>query len=745
MAADTQDPVDYSLDPVVDEAIKRFRMCSEWESSARERILNDAKFAEGDSDNGFQWPHAIKRARDVESKPCLTMNVVHQHNLQIVNELKKNKSGMKFQATGNGATVASAKMFAAVGRHIEYMSNAAQAVYPIAAEWMVDCGIGYWRLVTDYVDDTSFDQEIFLKPINDPLSVYMDPDIKQRDGSDARFAFVFDLVPKKDLKDMYPDVDYTDSSSPLGANSGDGDFLMKDHVRVVEYFRKVFDKDELVSFIGTDGRRAQLRKSMMAKEMYEELSKEPLTKIRKLLVPKVEWYLIIGENVVDETTWVGKYIPIIRCVGRESKLEGILDIKGHTRTMKDAQRMFNYNSSAQVEFVALQGKTPWIAAVKSIEEYESYWGTANTVNHSVLPYNHIDDQGNVIPPPQRTEPPSASPAYQMGMDTAFNQMMMVSGQWQNQMGMMGNERTGAAIQKRQDQGDTATFHFADNYALAIRFTALQLVDLIPKIYDTRRVLLCYADDGEDFELEIDPASRQAYQQKVDWNGKVVRRIFNPNVGMYDVQGGVGNSYGTRREETVEALTLILTQAPQLTPIVGDILMAAMDFDKADEAAMRMKRMVPPQALGKGPSQQEQALQQQVAALQGALVKALDGHAKDKLKLAGKGEMRDIDVYKAETDRLKALITSMPPGEDGDGTLALVQQLVKDALATSLSPIMQENSQLVDVGNSGSGAVAPRANPLLPGQRVGADGRVYARNLGANPGYEAVATGPGPGQ
>ena len=278
--------------------------------------------------------------------------------------------------------------------------------------------------------------------------------------------------------------------------------------------------------------------------------------------------------------------------------------------------MYNYNASAQVEFVSLQSKTPWIVAAKAIEGHESLWNTANLVNHSVLTFNHVDDDNPEapIPLPQRQEPPNAAPAYEAGMTTAFNQMMMVSGQWQNQMGMMGNERTGEAISQRQEQGDTATFHFQDNFDSALIFTARQVIDLVQKVYDSKRVMLILAEDETEVELQIDPTAQQALQEVMSESGEIIARIFNPRIGGYDLAPSVGPSYGTRREETVQALTLLLTQAPALTGIVGDLLLGAMNFDKANEAALRLKRMVPPRALGQGPSQTEQQLQQQLQIL-----------------------------------------------------------------------------------------------------------------------------------
>jgi hypothetical protein len=528
------DPETLGVDPIVGEAMKRWKRASEIESTARERFIEDYKFSEADSDNAYQWPSAIKRNRDVDKRPCLTINLTRQHNLQIINEMKQNKSSIKIRAVGGQATVDSANLISALVRNIEYRSNA-QAAYENAGGFMVKGGIGWFRLVTQYCSNNTFDQEIRILPIWDPLSVAADPDTLQADKSDMKWAFVFDLVPKEQFWDMYPEYVGKVSLSPLGAEGGDADWVNDNYVRVAEYFRKVLTRDVLVSFIDPSTQlRKNLKKSEMPKSIFEALKSDPKTKLRGIDNEKIEWYLIVGEEIADKTEWPGKYIPLIRMIGEETKIENVLDWKGHTRSMKDSQRMYNYNASAQVEFVALQSKTPYIASAQAIENYESMWNTANVVNHSVMIYNAFDEDHPDKPlnPPTRQEPPVASPGFENGMTTAFNQMMMASGQWQNAMGMMGNERTGKAINERQRQSDTSVYHYQNNYEAALRTCGKYIIDLVcnGNVYDTKRLLRLTAEDGEEWPVELDPTSSQALVTLQDANGAVVRRVLNPKLG-----------------------------------------------------------------------------------------------------------------------------------------------------------------------------------------------------------------------
>ena len=716
---------------MVQEARRRFDRCNEWEGEWRQRFLRDIKFAYGDSENGFQWPNAIRNARENTARPCLTMNLIRAHNKMISNEMRKNKSEVKFLGMGNGATQDSAEVFQDLFRHTQQISDAQHLALPVARSWAVDGGVGYCRLVTRYEADDSFNQEAYLEPVDDPMQVFIDPDIHVGGNAlDAKFAFVFDDVPKDDFREAYPDlVAKVKGTQPLGLGATGADSRGESHIRVVEYFRKVPKRSELVSFLHQGQRfsfpRARFEKLIRAKEARDGILDRETTRLREVTSDEVEWYLIVGSEVVESTIWLGKYIPILRCLGEETVIEGRLDRKGHTRYMLDAQRMFNYFSSAQIEGLSLQTKAPWLAPAKAIEEHEAIWRMSNIDNPAVLPYNHVDPEGNPevpIPPPQRIDPPAASPGFQQAMENSRQQIMMVSGQYENQLGEPGNERTGAAINARRSQSATANFHFQDNYEGMLIALGKQLLDLYPRLYDTKRIKRIVASDGIEYDLMIDPSLRASYAAEANAQGQVIKRIVNPLVGKYEVAASVGPAHDTRREETVENMTLLLTQAPGLIPVLGDVLLKNMQFEGAQEASLRLRRMVPPVALGQGPTQQEQQLQQQLMTVQAAFVKEMDLHARDRIKLTNKEDLREIEVYDAETKRIGALSKLLPT--DPQGLQALIGQAVQDSLKTSISGIMDEIKVSAGGSEGGEAPSAPPEPPPIAGASKGTDGEWY---------------------
>jgi hypothetical protein len=397
---------------------------------------------------------------------------------------------------------------------------------------------------------------------------------------------------------------------------------------------------------------------------------------RELVTDKIEVFKIAGNCIVERSVWAGRYIPLVRVIGEETIIDGKLDRKGHTRAMKDAQRMYNYWTSSATEQVALQTKSPFIAPIEAVGPYMDYWSKANTENFSVLPYKAIGEDGNPIPAPARAAPPAMASAYIQGMQIAQNEMMMSSGQYQAQMGENENAKSGVAINARQRQGDRATYHYIDGLAVAIRFTGKILIDLIPKIYDTPRVLRIRGQDGATKEVNLEPDLPVA-AQKVgsDQNANAVAYAFNPSVGKYEVVSDVGPGFATKRQEAFNAFQQIVTADNGLMPIVGDLLFKNADFPGANELANRLRRGIPPQFLEDGPSPQQQQLMQQVQQLQSVIENLVKELGDKTAEIQNKENETEIRAYDAESKRITSLANAVPElGIDS------VKNIVKATLA-----------------------------------------------------------------
>jgi hypothetical protein len=407
-------------------------------------------------------------------------------------------------------------------------------------------------------------------------------------------------------------------------------------------------------------------------------------KTRRVDRQKVKWCKINGYEVLEEQEWAGKYIPVVKVVGNEFEVDGRIYMSGLVRNAKDAQRMYNYWVSQEAEMLALAPKAPFIGYGGQFEGYENQWKTANTQNWPYLEVNPdaSDGLGNPLPLPQRSTPPMAQTGLIQAKMGAADDIKGTTGQYDASLGMAGNEKSGRAILAREKQGDTGTYHYVDNLARAVRHVARQLVDMIPKIYDTQRIARIIGLDGETDMASIDPTQAEPVKKIVDETGAVIKKIYNPSIGKYDVCVTTGPSYMTKRQEAADSMAQVLQGNPQLWSVAGDLLVQNLDWPGADELAKRLKKMIDPKLLQDDNDMPPElmAAQQQMQAM-GAELDQLHQMLQNVSKSM---EMRDIEIkefdsqvkaYQAETQRISAVQASMSPEQIQDIVMGTVHGMI----------------------------------------------------------------------
>ena len=675
-AADDSKPA-IGNDEIVREAVERWHACKDHQGIEDERAREDIKFANADCRNAWAWPTKVYQARTGGDNelPCLTINQTRVYNDNIINSIAKADYGIKVRPVGGKASYKSAQMMQSLIRRIENVSKAS-SVFRKIGEQQVDGGIGYLLIETAYVSARSRDQEIYFKASRDPTGVYLDPWLREPDGSDANFGFICDRKPRKEFNRQYPQWKGKVGTAPL--DSAFAEWLTDKEIMLVKYYRKKQRADHLVWYRQENGDEVE----RLASEIRDESGAELLAKVlddikegrleggsRKVFDDDVEWFLIAGNIIVDKGDWPGKYIPICRCVGRELVIDGTLDRKGNTRAQIDPARMLNFNASSSVQYIYSQTKTQWLAPDRAVQGQEQ-WKTANVDNFAVLLYDDIDEEAEgefaKIPPPQRIDPPRPSPAYTQGMQDAERQLMMINGQFSAnpQEDRAPNDvASGKAINERKEAGELATYHFHEHMADMKRFAGVQLLDLIPKIYDSRRALHVIGEDGEKYWLRIEPNQDEVVQELQDEkdNEEAIKIAFNPTLGQYECVSDPGPDFATQRQDRWNAMTQILTANKELVAVVGDLLFMAGDFDGAEEIRERLLKEIKatkPYLFDANADPAIAAAQQQNQRLIKLNSDLTNKLAAMDLKLRGRDEKRDIEAFNADTRRLDMQIKAM---------------------------------------------------------------------------------------
>jgi hypothetical protein len=651
----------------------------------------------GSPDNNWQWPQDVLATRGsvqgqtVNARPCLTINKLPQHVRNVTNEQRQNRPSGKVIPADDRADPEVAEIFDGIVRHIEYMSDA-DVAYDTACDNQVTFGEGYIRLLTEYCDEDTFDQDIRIGRIRNAFSVYMDPMIQDPCGSDARYCFITQDITISEFERMFPDATPITTLRTQGVGDASmGYWLNEDVIRIAEYFYV----DEVKATLNLyPGGMTAFKGSFEARQM-EAMGMEPL-RTRESSKRVVKWMKTNGFEVLEERDWVGKYIPVVRVVGNEFEVDGEIHISGLVRNAKDAQRMYNYWVSQEAEMLALAPKAPFIGYGGQFEGYEHQWKTANTQNWPYLEVNPdaTDGAGNSFPLPQRAQPPMAQQGLIAAKMGASDDIKATTGQYDPSLGATSNERSGRAILARQAQSDTGTYHYVDNLARAIRHVTRQIIDMIPKIYDTQRIARIIGMDGQTSMAKINPMQPEPVRELKDQNGITIEKIYNPGVGKYDVVVTTGPSYLTKRQEAMDAMSQILQGSPQLWAVAGDLFVKNMDWPGAEELAERLRKTIDPKLLQdqddpalQAANQQIQVLTQEMQAMQQMLQNVQQSMEAQKMRVdVFKAEAdAEIKAYEAETRRLQAVQTGMTPEQVQE----IIMQTMRDiATVGDMSIAMQ---------------------------------------------------------
>lgn len=673
-------------DDLLSTARSRLNLAISAYSESREDELDDLRFYAGSPDNHWQWPADVLATRGavqgqtINARPCLTINKLPQHVKQVTNDQRQNRPAGKVIPVDDQADPEVAEIYDGIVRHIEYISDA-DVAYDTACENQVVYGEGYIRILTEYCDDDTFDQDIKIGRVRNSFSVYMDPMVQDPCGADARWCFITEDISKDDYERMFPNASPVTTLQQMGVGDQSiNQWLNENTIRIAEYFYVEYEPATLNLYYGG----ATAFEGSPEDKQIKATGMKPV-KTRRVDRRKVKWCKINGYEILEERDWAGKYIPVVRVVGNEFEVDGRVYLSGLVRNAKDPQRMYNYWVSQEAEMLALAPKAPFIGYGGQFEGYETQWKTANTQNWPYLEVNPdaTDGLGNPLPLPQRAMPPMAQTGLIQAKVGASDDIKATTAQYDASLGMAGNEKSGKAILARERQSDTGTYHYVDNLARAVRHVARQLVDLIPKIYDTQRIARIIGIDGEADMAMIDPTQPEPVKNIIDQEtGAVIKKIYNPGVGKYDVCVTTGPSYMTKRQEAAESMAQILQGNPQLWTIAGDLLVQNLDWPGSDELAKRLKKTIDPKLL-----QDENDMPPELMAAQQqmqAMGQELDHMHKMLQNVSQSMEARDLEIkefdakvraYQAETQRISTVQASMSPEQIQDIVMGTVAGMI----------------------------------------------------------------------
>lgn len=688
----------------IEQTKAEWQSCQDFWNTQYQDSEEDWKFLHGVN----QWDQKDLNKRKKQGRPALTLNQLLPYAQQIVNDIRQSNLAIRVSPVDDDADPDTAEIFQGIIRNIERQSDAGTA-YSTAALNAVGSGIGWLKVKVDYADTDTFDQEAFIERVVDFTAVYLDPSSEELDGSDAEYGFIRYDYKKDRFEEIYPDAD------PISFDESSSD----DEVCVVEYYRKHYKNDTIYKIQLIDGSEKIVNSEQ--KKLLDENGTVEYIEIesRKVSIPYIKHCVLNGsDEPIEESEFPCKYIPIIPVIGEEVFVDGKREFHSLIRQAKDGQRMYNYWKSAHTEIVALQPKAPWTAPVGSFKSYPNKWSASNTENLPYLEYDLVyDESGQRAEPPQRAMPIQGSPAMMQEAMGAREDIRLAIGMPQANMGERGNEVSGIAIRNRQIEGDNATFHFIDNLSCAIAQVGRILVDIIPRIYSTRKIVRILGEDGKEKNVPINQPFTMQDGQETPARGGQYDGIYQLHVGKYDVICDVGASYSSKRQETADKLIEVVQAQPELMSVVGDLIFDALDVPMHKEIADRFRANMNPALLGEDPMANK--LKEASAALEQMQDQLLNYEAALKDKQEDKAFTQNVELKKLENERAKLAIDAEKTQAEIAKTQAEIEKMRAEttgfnieavqALGNAVGGIAQ---QVEDIGGALEAIIQAKENEAM---------------------------------
>lgn len=683
---------------ILEQIREHFRQAEEASADVREAAQSDLEFRAG-----HQWPEELKNERTLDGRPCIVVNKMPQFVRQVTNDQKLNRSAIKVSPVDSKGDLETAKVLQGMIRHIENQSSADLA-YDSAFEGAVTKGFGFYRILTEYCDEMSFNQEIKIKGIDNHFSVYFDPNSKELDGSDASFAFVFDEMSKEDFKSQYPEADLTAMADWTSIGDNVENWVTENKCRIAEYFYKEFKPVEIALL--QDG--TVLERSKIPDDLKSLIVKE-----RTAQTPTVKWMKTNGIEILEETVWPSKWIPIIPVYGERLNVNGEIILESVIRHAKDPQRLYNYFTSSESETIGLAPRAPYLAVDGQIpKEFEKYWRTANRKNHPYLPYVAMVE-GQVYPPPQRQAFEAPIQAISHARLQANDDIKDTTGIQDASRGIQSNEKSGVAIKARTQQSQTSNYHFISNSNASKRHCGRILVDIIPKIYDAAQAVRIIGDDDKEEIVEINKIFIK--------NG--VETMHNLGIGKYDVVIETGPSFATKQQEAATAMVELAGVVPQIGQVAPDLMVQNMSLLNGKEISNRLRKILPPGVADDGQSENIPPEVRAKLGQQEQMIMQLSGKLEETTAIIREKRVELESKERIEFAKLEAQLAIAQANNESKEALAGLQTYMS-SMADEMAMVKQRLQLLninTPISNESGGypaAIQPNQQPtggISPGQ------------------------------
>lgn len=491
-----------------------------------------------------QWDDNIKNRRSAMDRPMLTENLLPMFHKRVSGNFRMNTPATKVAALDGKGSAETADVIRGLIYNIRYQSQA-DVIHQRVFDHLLLTGFGTWGLTTQFIDDSTFEQELRVEGFKNQFAVRIDPNFEMPDTSDKKYAFVYQTLSEDQWEEKFPGEEFQGNSgfdSVIGTGKESWEDEKKCQIAKYWYMNEKPFKLHLL----TNGQ-------VVRGDAGVDIPKGKIERTRTAYDREIYSCLISPNKILTQPTrWVDDHIiPIFYVFGELFYLDGEMIVKSFLKDGIQTQQMHNYNITALVEQISLQPDSPWIVNINQIKNYLDIWNGKKKSRYMPVEKDPAWPEFQ----PRREQPPTISEGlFQMPQYTAqrLHDMMAMP---EANLGKRSNERSGVAIENRAKEGDVATYIYVSNFNLGLLLESKLMVETIPDVYDTPRAVRILGIDGE---------QKLAHIKQADPN-KPGAKIVDPEVGKYGAAVEVGPSQTTQRQEARDTLIKLLEIAGKASP------------------------------------------------------------------------------------------------------------------------------------------------------------------------------------
>lgn len=324
---------------------------------------------------------------------------------------------------------------------------------------------------------------------------------------------------------------------------------------------------------------------------------------------KIIHYKIAGNYILDKTEFPSEQLPLV-FVDNNSYYDktGKQICRSFFGDCRDTQRYINYLRTQSAYILKVSRYDQWIGSKKNVASLDTQrnWRDPTAIQ-GMLTYDESPN-GNK---PEQIRPPELSASLFQQYQLAIEDLYTCTGLYPARMGNNGDEASGKAIDARTRQGSYSTYVFFNSINRAIATGGEIVNEMIPRVYDTERVMTLMMPDEGMKNITIN-------KQHDEYGEQIENDIRK---GTYQVRLKPGPSYEGQKEQALQSLQDVLKADPTSFNLIADLYAENLPLSNTLEIKNRLKTRVSPAIIEAGktgempkdqpPSPEEQAAQAQM--------------------------------------------------------------------------------------------------------------------------------------